>query len=61
MCKQRILKVQEVGDRWKKQTKPQILLSGKWISEAGIPFNTHISVENPQPGTLVIRLLDDTD
>ena len=58
--KPRILKVVEVGDFWKKQTKPQIRLEGKWLAKAGILPNRHVRVENPQPGVLVIHLVGKT-
>jgi hypothetical protein len=54
--KPRILKVVEVGDFWKKQTRPQIRLEGKWLAKAGILPNRHVCVENPLPGVLVIHL-----
>ena len=34
--KKRILKVEEVGDFWRKQTFPRIRLKGKWLEKAGI-------------------------
>ena len=55
----RILKVEEVGDFWRKRTKPRIRLKGKWLLNAGIPPNSHVEVENPQPGVLVINLIKD--
>ena len=56
--KHRVLKVAEVGDHWKKQTKPQIRLVGKWLEKAGILPHHHVQVENPRPGLLIIRLLE---
>lgn len=58
--KRRVLKVEEVGDFWRKRTTPRIRLKGKWLAKAGILPNKHIQVENPQPGVLVIRLLNDS-
>lgn len=51
----RLLKVAEVGDFYKKRTRPQIRLEGKWLADAGIQPNTHVKIENPQPGVLVLR------
>ena len=54
----RILKVEEIGDFGRNRTKPRIRLKGKWLAQAGITPNNHVIVENPNPGTLIIRLLD---
>ena len=56
--KKRILKVEEVGDFWRKKTVPRIRLKGKWLAQAGILPNRHIKVECPQPGVLVLHLID---
>ena len=56
--KPRILKVAEVGDFWKKQTRPQIRLEGKWLAKAGILPNRHVLVRNPQPGVLVLHVVE---
>ena len=56
--KMRKLKVAEVGDFWRKRTCPQIRIQGKWMEKAGIPPNRHVQVENPQPGVLILRLLE---
>jgi len=55
MTKERILKVQEVGDFYAKKTKPSLLLSGKWMIEAGINPNRKVIVTNPEPGVLIIK------
>lgn len=55
----RSLKIYEVMDsRWKK-TIPKILLSGKWLAEAGFPANKHVTVECNTPGQLVIPVKED--
>lgn len=56
--KMRLLKVEELGDHWRKQTYPRIRLKGKWLQLAGINPNSHVEVRNPQPGVLVISLYD---
>ena len=53
----RILKVEEIGDFWRNRTKPRIRLKGKWLANAGIMPNHYVSVENPATGTLIIRLM----
>lgn len=55
MIRARVLKVTEIGDRWKKCTKPSIVLQGNWLKEAGILPNEHVEIENPKPGVLIIR------
>ncbi len=58
MTQARVLKVAEIGDFYRKRTKPQIRLQGKWLAEAGIQPNGHVSVSNPSPGTLVIQIIE---
>jgi hypothetical protein len=56
----RILKVSEAGDFYRKHTWPYLRLMGFWLVRAGIYPNTHVRIENPHPGVLVIRLVDET-
>lgn len=56
----RVLKVIEIGDFWAKRTMPSIRLQGKWMLRAGVLPNHHVQITNPSPGTLVIRLLEDS-
>ena len=58
--KPRILKVSEVGDFWRRKTKPQLRLEGIWLAKAGISANHHVAIDNPHPGILIIRLLDES-
>ncbi len=53
--KPRLLKVAEVGDFWKKRTKPQIRLEGKWLMRAGIQPNSYVEVSSPLPGILIVH------
>jgi hypothetical protein len=55
----RILKVEEVGDFWRKNTKPRIRLKGKWMIKSGIFPNNYVQVSNPKPGVLVIQLVEE--
>ena len=52
-----VLKVQDSGDHYRKQVKPQIRLQGKWLLKAGIVPEDRVEVLNPQPGTLVLRIV----
>ena len=56
--KKRILKVEEVGDFWRKRTVPRIRLKGKWLAQAGILPNHHVEVECPHPGVLILHLME---
>jgi hypothetical protein len=56
--KPRILKVAEVGDFYRKRTKPCLRLEGLWLVVAGILPNCQVCIENPQYGVLVIRLVE---
>lgn len=51
----RKLKVQNVGDYYKREIIPKIRLQGKWLLDAGIKPNNHVYISNPEPGVLVIR------
>jgi hypothetical protein len=55
----RRLKVREVGDYYRKRTRPALILSGKWLEKMGLPRNTYVEVSNPKPGTVVIKSLED--
>ena len=54
----RILKVEEVGDFWRKQTMPRIRLKGKWVAKAGILPNRYVKVASPQTGVLILHLME---
>ena len=55
----RKLKVQDVGDHYRKQVIPQVKLQGKWLLTAGLKPDTHVQITNPQHGVLLIQSLDD--
>lgn len=55
----RILKVEEVGDFWRKITKPRIRLKGKWMLKAGILPNNYVQISNHQPGVLILQMVDE--
>ena len=59
--KPRMLKVQDVGDYFRKEVKPQIRLQGKWLLAAGMKPETHVSITNPQPGVIVVKSLEILD
>ena len=56
--KNRILKVEEIGDFWRKQTVPRIRLKGKWLVKAGILPNRYVQVESPHPGVLILHQIE---
>ena len=53
----RILKVQKVGDFYRKHTKPSLLLTGNWLRDAGIIEESRVSVSNPEPGVIIISAI----
>ena len=55
--KPRVLKVQDSGDPYRKEVKPNIRLEGKWLLKAGVAPEDRIEVLNPQPGMLVLRTI----
>jgi hypothetical protein len=56
----RVLKVVEIGDFWAKRTVPSIRLQGKWMIQAGVIPNRHVRITNPNPGVLMIQLVEET-
>ena len=54
----RTLKVQNVGDYFKKEVNPQIRLQGKWLLAAGLMPDSHVRITNPHPGVLIIKSLE---
>lgn len=54
----RKLTVQDVGDYFKKEVKPQIRLQGLWLIKAGLKPGSQVQVTNPQPGVLILQSLD---
>lgn len=52
----RTLKITNTGDGWKKEVKPQILLKGKWLLQAGFPPDAHVTVTPKSEGILEISL-----
>jgi hypothetical protein len=55
----RYLKVVEIGDFWAKRTMPSIRLQGKWMIKAGMLPNRHVQITNPEPGVLLIQLVEE--
>jgi hypothetical protein len=55
----RVLKVSETGDFYRKHTWPYLRLMGLWLLRAGIYPNSHVRIENPRPGVLVIQVQDE--
>ena len=51
----RRLKVREVGDFYRKKTRPELVLSGRWLEEMGIKRETYVEVSSPQPGIVMIQ------
>ena len=52
----RTLKIINTGDGWKKEVKPQILLKGKWLLQAGFPPDAYVTITPKSEGILEIAL-----
>jgi len=57
----RSLKINEVGDFYQKKTKPTIVLSGKWLKEAGFAPNGRVTVSSNKYGELIITVKEKTN
>lgn len=51
----RQLKVQDIGDTWKKEHKPSIRLEGKWLVQAGILGGDVVEIEVISAGEIHIK------
>jgi len=49
------LKVNDVGDHARKQTKLQVRLEGRWLCDAGFHADNRVRVSNPLEGVLVVQ------
>lgn len=54
----RSLKIQPVGDFWRKRIKPQILLTGNWLQRAGFKPGHRVQVIIEQPGRITLNFLE---
>ena len=54
----RKLTVQDTGDYFRKEVKPQVKLQGKWLLNAGLKPGHQVHITNPQPGVLIVKRLD---
>jgi len=54
----RKLTVQDIGDYFRKEVKPQIRLQGKWLLKAGLRPGKQVQITNPQPGVLIVKCLE---
>ena len=53
-----VLKVQDSGDYYRKQVRPQIRLEGAWLLKAGLVPEGKVEVTNPHPGMLILRTMN---
>ena len=52
----RTLTVTDTGDFHKKSVVPQILLKGKWLTQAGFTPNHKVEITEKSKGVLLINL-----
>ena len=57
----RSLQIESCGDYWRRDIKPKIRLTGKWLEKAGFKPGHRVTVEISQPGTLTLRFVNQTD
>ena len=54
----RSLQIESCGDFWRRDIKPKIRLTGKWLERAGFKPGHRVTVEIGQPGTLTLHFLE---
>jgi hypothetical protein len=54
--KQRVLKIETVGDFFKGRVKPKIRLTGNWLKRAGFIPGAHVLVIEIAPGLIELRV-----
>jgi len=54
----RTLKIEADGDAWKGGIKPKILLTGRWLEQAGFKPGNHVQVMLLAPGIIELRFRD---
>lgn len=52
----RTLKVNDVGDFYKKNVIPQVNLRGKWLLEAGLNPGDKVDIYTPEKGKIIIQI-----
>jgi hypothetical protein len=56
----RILKIELLGDSWRRKTFSGIRLKGRWLTSAGFLPGQRVSLKFPAPGVLELRLLSES-
>lgn len=51
----RSLKIEDVGDFFRRKTHPKIRLEGKWLANLGFPAGGRVLVVPTAPGELTLR------
>lgn len=58
VSRERSLKIETDGDRWKGVVKPKIRLTGRWLERAGFKPEARVSVRCIAPGVIELRTGD---
>jgi hypothetical protein len=56
----RILKIELLGDSWRRKTFSGIRLKGRWLTSAGFLPGQRVSLRFPSPGILELRLISES-
>ena len=54
----RSLQIERSGDFWRRDIRPKIRLTGKWLERAGFKAGHRVQVQISEPGILTLRFLD---
>ena len=58
LIKPHVIKVEGIGDFFRREISPRIRLKGQWLLDAGLKPETHVKITSPQPGVLVVKNLE---
>ena len=58
-AKIRKLKVEDISDPFQRKKILRIRIQGRWLVDAGLKPNHIVEVDNPSPGLLIIKCLDE--
>ncbi len=57
----RILKIEDLGDRWRGKVLSGIRLKGQWLANAGVHPGLRVAVTVISPGVMELRLIDQSE
>ncbi len=57
----RTLKIEDLGDRWRRRTSSGIRLKGRWLTSAGFPAGHRVTVAILSPGAMELRVVSEPE